>query len=747
MPGATSRLERRTSLVSSGALREVDGVIPDGTTSRTGRSPVTASARLDAILALAMSVARDRFGPDASTDPFRGLHVSPDLAEAALDGQAGAPLLGGARLPDLHDWPRWDEIVGDDTGWAWLREAHRLSERELDIVLIALAPEIDPRYERIYGFLQDDVTRRRPSVNLALDLVTCTVVDKLATRAAFGVDGPLLQERLLSLVAPPGVVEPPLLAHIIVPDPQVVDVLLAQGGMSRSLAPWCRLSVPAAGDWSRTPLPATEQSSLLAAVRRARAAGQPIRLHFRGQRGTGRASTAEALAGELSLPLLRVELSTLKDPSEADEVLLRASREATLHGGVLFLDDVDALTAHPGARRVLRRRLAAHPGCAILAGTAAWASGGPPLGVVEIAFSQPAFDVRRRSWARSLAEAGVATPDETVDALAGRFRIGPARIADAVATAVAAAGGRPPAERDPSSTLPAAGLTGPTGADLVSAARAQTRHHLAGLTRMIDPRATWDDLVVPAESLVQLHELCHRVVHAQQVWVEWGFADRFTYGTGASALFTGPPGTGKTMAAEVVARELGLDLFAVDLSSVVSKYIGETEKNLERIFGAAAGANAVLMFDEADALFGKRSEVRDSHDRYANIQTSYLLQRMEQYDGVAVLTTNMREHLDAAFVRRLQFIVDFPFPDETCRARIWQGCLPAAVPCADGLDLERLARDFRLSGGSIRNAALHGAFLAAEEGVPLGMSQLLRAIRREHRKAGTVLPDLETVDG
>jgi SpoVK/Ycf46/Vps4 family AAA+-type ATPase len=201
------------------------------------------------------------------------------------------------------------------------------------------------------------------------------------------------------------------------------------------------------------------------------------------------------------------------------------------------------------------------------------------------------------------------------------------------------------------------------------------------------------------------------------------------------------------MAAEVVARELGLDLFTIDLSSVISKYIGETEKNLERIFTAAAQASAVLMFDEADALFGKRSEVRDSHDRYANIETSYLLQRIEQYDGVAILTTNLREHLDAAFTRRLQFIVDFPFPDETHRRQIWERCFPKDAPRADHIDFERLGREFRLSGGNIKNCVLHAAFLAVEERAPIGMSHLLRAVRREHHKAGTVLPDLEADEG
>jgi SpoVK/Ycf46/Vps4 family AAA+-type ATPase len=211
---------------------------------------------------------------------------------------------------------------------------------------------------------------------------------------------------------------------------------------------------------------------------------------------------------------------------------------------------------------------------------------------------------------------------------------------------------------------------------------------------------------------------------------------------GTVALFTGPPGTGKTMAAEVLSGELGLDLFKIDLSAMISKYIGETEKNLERIFTAAAGTDAILMFDEADALFGKRSQVRDSHDRYANIEVSYLLQRIEQYDGIAILATNLREHLDAAFTRRLQFVIDFPFPDETERRRIWECCLPAGAPREAGIDFERLGQ-FQLSGGHIRNVVLHAAFLAAAEDGPIGMGHMLQAVRREHYKMGKVTPEVE----
>ena len=243
--------------------------------------------------------------------------------------------------------------------------------------------------------------------------------------------------------------------------------------------------------------------------------------------------------------------------------------------------------------------------------------------------------------------------------------------------------------------------------------------------------------------MVQLQEICQRVAHRQRVMGEWGFDRKLSQGKGVNALFAGASGTGKTMAAEVIATELGLDLYKIDLSGVVSKYIGETEKNLDRIFTAAANANAILFFDEADALFGKRSEVRDSHDRYANLEISYLLQKMEQFDGIAILATNLRGNLDEAFTRRLAFTVHFPFPDEASRRRIWASIWPAEVPLADEIETDFLARQFKLSGGNIKNIALAAAFLAAAGGGQVTIAHLLQATQREYQKMGKVLSEAE----
>jgi SpoVK/Ycf46/Vps4 family AAA+-type ATPase len=242
--------------------------------------------------------------------------------------------------------------------------------------------------------------------------------------------------------------------------------------------------------------------------------------------------------------------------------------------------------------------------------------------------------------------------------------------------------------------------------------------------------------VLPEDQIAMLHEIVNTVRWRPMVLETWGIGRKLASSAGVTALFAGPSGTGKTMAAEVIANELELDLYKIDLSTVVSKYVGETEKNLERIFTEAQSSNAILFFDEADALFGKRSEVRDSHDRYANIEISYLLQRMEMYDGVAILATNLRANLDEAFTRRLHFIVDFPFPDEESRLRIWQTLFPEGVPRDEGIDLELLARRFKLSGGNIHNVLVNAAYLAASDGGKVTMEHLLHGVRRELQKMG-----------
>jgi hypothetical protein len=316
--------------------------------------------------------------------------------------------------------------------------------------------------------------------------------------------------------------------------------------------------------------------------------------------------------------------------------------------------------------------------------------------------------------------------DGSIERLVNQFDLAPAAIA---ATATLVAGDVADTDADAA------------GEQLWDACRVQSRERLEDLAQRLETTAGWEDLVLPAAQKSALQEIVAHVRQRAKVYDQWGFAAKSARGLGVSALFAGISGTGKTLAAEIMAHELRLDLYRIDLSQVVSKYIGETEKNLRRVFEAAETAGAVLLFDEADALFGKRSEVKDSHDRYANIEVSYLLQRMESYRGLAILTTNMQQALDPAFKRRLRFIVPFPFPDEAERAEIWRRIFPRETPL-DGVDVTRLAR-LNVAGGNIRNIALGAAFLAADERSPVRMAHLLRTARAECAKLERPLTDGE----
>jgi hypothetical protein len=684
--------------------------------------------RLDRILERAVRATRATLGP-AAADPFRGLHLSASDVERELAGDAGAPTLWTGPEPGA---------AAASCRLAWLADTFGLSAFDVDVVLIALACDIDLRYERIYAFLQDDVTRRRPTVALALDLLSGSADERLARRSHFGADAPLLQRRLLRLTSDAERATPPLLSHQLQLDEQIVRLLTDDWSLDRRLAECCVLTI---AEPSPAAAVAMESSHALhELVARADEAGTALRLYFRGPDDLPKRATVEHLAAGAGMPLLALDLDrALESEGSFAELAGLACRDAWLRGGILYVVGLDQLLATPRAREhaALLAALADHPGVAVLAGNGAWVTPArTPLAVIEVAFPAPDIVGRLACWDRSLADAGVAIAGADREALAGRFRLTAAQIGDATASACGRAAWRAASE----GRAPVDGRV--TAADLFAAARAQSGRGLEAMATKVTPTYRWDDIVLPDDDVAQLREICARVGHRHRVMDDWGFAAKLPLGAGVTALFAGPSGTGKTMAAEIIAGELGLDLYRIDLAGIVSKYIGETEKNLERVFEAAEG-DAVLLFDEADALFGKRSEVRDAHDRYANIEISYLLQRMERYDGITILATNLRGHVDEAFTRRLAFAVHFPFPDDASRRRIWAGVFPAGLPLAADADLDYLAREFKLSGGNIKNVALAAAYLAAGDGGAVTMDHLLHGVRREYQKMGKTLPAAE----
>jgi hypothetical protein len=447
----------------------------------------------------------------------------------------------------------------------------------------------------------------------------------------------------------------------------------------------------------------------------AQSATGPFVIHLGGDDAAGQEDVAAVIAERVGLRLFAMRSDEMPTSvSDLDALATLLEREMRLLGGAILVDCGDAVAG--AAVRSLAERLRSP---LLIAAR-------DPLRlrrrVLSVAVDKPQPLEQKRLWIAALGDR-VASLNGSLDALSAQFRL------SARAIASIAEGNGDDADTSPESRL-------------WQACRVSGRARLDDLADRIMPMAAWDDLVLPDAALATLRQIAAHVRQRVRVHEEWGFAGRGRRGAGISALFCGESGTGKTLAAEVLAHDLGLDLYRIDLSSVVSKYIGETEKNLKRVFDAAEDSGSILLFDEADALFGKRSEVKDSHDRYANIEISYLLQRMEAYRGLAILTTNMKTALDRAFQRRLRFIVTFPFPDSELREAIWRRVFPAAAPLA-AIDYRRLAR-LNLPGGNIRNIALHAAFLAADSRVPVGMGHLLAAAHAESAKLERPLSEAET---
>jgi len=576
-----------------------------------------------------------------------------------------------------------------------------LTPFERDLLLLCAGVELDDGLSALCAAAQGDARRGAPTFALALALLP--EAHWSATTPA----GALRAFQLLEVMEGARLLQAPLRIS-----ERVLHELLGVG----------YLDEPLLGCVRALPAPEALAPSQAAAARRVAALWQerpplPAVLLCGGDPGT-RAAIASAAGAQLGLRILGLAASDLPTaPSERAKLLRLWQREALLSGSALLLEYDDWESARAATS------FAEHMPLPLLLG------GPEPIALeqrvaVRVDVHKPTRDEQRALFKAALGPQSESL-EEPIERVVAQFDLGTNAIS---AVALAA-------------TRAASAANGDCGARLWEACRSQARPRLQDLALRLDAVASWDDLVLSEGQSRALRDIAGQVRQRVRVYEHWGFASKGSLGHGVSVLFAGPSGTGKTMAAEVLAGELGLDLYRVDLSRVVSKYIGETEKNLRRIFDAAEQGGAVLLFDEADALFGKRSEVRDSHDRHANIEVSYLLQRVELYRGLAILTTNMKEALDQAFLRRLRFLVQFPAPDQAQRTQIWRHVFPARTPL-EGIDLGKLSR-LNVTGGSIRNIALSAAFLAAEQDEPVRMTHLLRAARVEYAKLERSLTEHE----
>ncbi|MFC0541508.1 ATP-binding protein [Kutzneria chonburiensis] len=646
--------------------------------------------RLDLLIGLRLAAAALH---DEASQTSRAVYIGRAEVDRLLTaGGEAQPIAEGVALKQLSVEIEDRVQASGELPLITLGQLFGLNRIELGAVLICLAPELRRKYDRIYAYAQDDITRKRPSVDLVLELLCDNEPQRWSASALFTPAAPLLRHGILHLVDDPGSPSGSSgLAQFLALDQRIRQFLIGSTELDAMLAGHTQLIRPAGAE-------ITAEADQLARL----AEHEPnLVCYLHGPVGVGKRDLAVQACDRLGVPLISVDTDDI--PSS---VLRRVFREAVLQGAAV----------HIAGQRDLRG-LAEYHRLVFVTGEEPWTGG---MDVHQVAVTLPDADRATAVWREHLAPH---TRDAAVWAaeLANRYQLPPARIRSAVRLAT-----RMRATEPGELTL----------GDVSAACRRQSSRTLGDAAVKVDCRAGWDDLVLPADRVDTLREIRDQVRHREQVLNRWGFGRKLSHGKGLSVLFSGPPGTGKTMAAEVLAGELSVDLYKVDLSGVVSKYVGETERNLARIFAEARTADAVLFFDEADALFGKRTEVSDAHDRYANIETSYLLQQIEEHEGVVVLATNLRQNIDEAFTRRIRFVVEFPFPDAEDRARIWRTLVPPNAPLAADVDFDRLAREFAVTGANIRNIVLNAAFLAAADGGVIDRGHLLRGMRQEFTKIG-----------
>ncbi|MGJ4951505.1 AAA family ATPase [Bradyrhizobium sp. HKCCYLS20291] len=684
----------------------------------------------------------DRRSAQRSADEFAGLYISREEVDRYVEWPA-APV-----EPRSDEWLHERRDIADqrrsldrqaavaaaegvDLRLERLTRIFALDEVARGAILCCVAAELDGQISRLFAYLQDDATKRRPTFAVLARLLAPGSADPVSVRSLFGPACPLHIHGLLEWTA--GTADGPFSAVEARLAPGVVDFLIGSDRLPPLLADAVRSIVPgkAMDDLSYY---AQHARCLEQLLRMRRAEGRLPLCYIGGPRGAGEQLIAEGLARALSKGLLLVDAAKLPlVGGRLEEFGLMLGREARLRDCVVLLQDVDDIL-----RDVDRDAIRALPiegllrgltGCdVIVSGVMPTIEFRQKVRTRPLGFDLtfPTLTERVEIWERCLKPRAVARLGSEIRLLASKFHFTPGQIARAVALAEMTAGRD--VEGEPSIE----------GSELHARCRDEAESGLHQFCQKITARYGWDDIVLPADAQAQLKEICRWVKHRGQVYDGWGFGAKFSYGKGLAILLSGASGTGKTMSVEIIARDLQLDLFRVDLSRIVSKYIGETERNLSRIFSQSASGNCVLFFDEADALFGKRTEVKDAHDRYANIEVNYLLAEMDRYEGIIIIATNMKGNLDQAFLRRFSHVIEYPLPDERLREMIWRKSFPSEAPIRSDVDFDFLAQKIGVPGGSIRNIALSSAFLALADGTEIAMEHVIRATKREYQKIGRI---------
>jgi len=616
---------------------------------------------------------------------------------------------------------------------AELKALFNLTSTEMDIVLICLACELDLTQQKLLSYLQGNINGNYPSIDVLLNLLSDNLEQKTRLRALLQENAVLCKQLLLEVGREHGT-DLSLLRPVRLNE-RLLNYLLEHDICDKHLAEIAVYSMPQRSLDKLILPPGLRERVLQFATHE-----KNFCLYLQGGPGTGKRSLAEAICQKWQRPMLAVDMArllTAQNLSFAKSLQLTL-REAKFRQAMVYYYHFDSLFAEENAwqLRQATEQLNEHPGSVLLAGQNTLL---PSLQytqkpLLEIKLAKPSADERLQLWRQAWQRLDFDASGLDIDAVANRFQLVPSQIQAAAYSLYQ----QQMLQQEPVSNK-----------QLYRVCQQQTTHQMSTLAKHIQPTYSLKDIVLPAACVTQLKDMISYVKNHHVVYEKLGFGKKLAMGKGLNALFAGPPGTGKTMAAEIIADALDLELYKIDLSSIISKYIGDTEKNLSRIFDEAETSNAILFFDEADALFSKRSEVKDSHDKHANVETSYLLQRIEAYQGIVILATNFKRNLDEAFVRRLHFLIDFPFPDSQERAEIWRHIWPARVKLSSKVDLNKLAEHLEIAGGNIRNVALQATFKAIDVNSPLlneleiDIPHILYAAERELRKIGKIVNEEE----
>lgn len=643
-----------------------------------------------------------------------------------------------------------DDSVDDTLAFIRLAKDFSLSEFEKNVLFMALAPVIDAGFKQKIIDIRRNFALFNVDVGLCLELFSVGLQERIQNRKSFLPTSPLMQNHLIELKTHLGA-EPQLNEMTVTLPPRIVSHILEQetdiqlDGFSRLVWPKTTLDqVMLSERQEKQVLSIVSQYERYLELKKSwnfeeiGGGGRNLILLFSGVSGTGKTLLAHAIAHSLKRPLLLVDAQQLTAHRSLEDNLDLLLREARLQRAVLLFDDCELIFGNrtQGNRDLplLLAALDAYEGLAVLSTNIPTALD-PALDrrvTLQIDFDIPSAPIREKIWRLHLPEQLTLAEDVDLPHLAEKYEFAGGTIRNAIAVAM----NRALADAAANNTDVVVNM-----ATLDDAAKTQIRNKIKKLADKTRTTLTLEDLVLPRKLKDQLRSIIAAVRNRRKIFEEWGFGEKLTTGRGLCVLFRGDSGTGKTLSAEIIANELGMTLYRVRIPAIVSKYVGETEKNLEKCFREAAASGAVLLFDEADSIFSKRTEVKDANDRYSNMEVNLLLQEVERFQGIVILTTNLDAAIDDAFERRLNHKLDFPFPEARDRARIWKRLLPKQAPLADDIDFEALGKDFDLAGGNIKNAVIRAAYQAAEHKTQINMDLLESCGLQEYREMGKLVPN------